>query len=134
MFKAFYLLAIAAFCLSFRSSEENFAGKIIYQYQFTDLAGKDITDKLAPYVGREQHYFINAGNYKSYDEHQNLMQLYNAATNQYYAVGKDKTAKKYDAAEGASQQFEVKHLTVKEKIAGYACKAVFYLQAVVLIN
>ncbi len=123
MRKTICLFTLLAVLFAFKSSEKDFAGKIVYQSKFTDLAGNDITDRMAAYLGREQHYYINGKNYKSYDEKENLTQLYQAATNTYYAVGKDKTAQKIDAATGASGKQTVKHLEGRERIAGYDCKA-----------
>lgn len=124
MKKTSFLFILAVLLFAFKSSEKDFTGKIVYQYKFKDLAGNDLTDRMAAYVGREQHYYINGKNYKAYDEKENLMQLYNSATNTYYAVAKDKTAQKMDAAQGASPKHEVKHLDEREQIAGYDCKAV----------
>lgn len=117
------LLILLAALVAFKSSEKDFTGKIVYQNKFTDLAGNDMTDRMAAFLGREQHYYINEKNYKSYDEKENLAQLYHAATNTYYAVGKDKTAQKIDAATGASGKQTIKHLEERERIAGYDCKA-----------
>lgn len=109
---------------SFISDKEIFVGKILYKYSFTDFKGNDITDKIAPYFGREQHYFIDNLNYKTYDEKNVLTQLYNSETNIYYSFSKDKTAKKYDGAVQTSQSFIVTKLNKKEKIAGYDCESI----------
>ena len=109
---------------SFTSDNETFVGKIIYKYSFTDLKGNDITDKLTPYFGREQQYFIDSWNYKAYDEKNAWMQLYNSETNSYYYFNKDNTVKKYDGATQTSQKFTVTKLDKKEKIAGYDCESI----------
>lgn len=126
MKKIIAFVAVLTCLSSFKGSEESFSGKILYQYTFTDLSGKDMTDKMTPFVGKEQHYFISGKNYKAYDENNNLTQLYNAETNTYYSVNKDKTAQKLDGATVTSQRFEVKvkNLAATEKIAGYDCKSV----------
>lgn len=109
---------------SFTTDKDGFAGKIIYKYSFTDLKGNDISDKVAPFLGREQHYYIDGKNYKAYDEKNNWMQLYNSATNKYYYFNKDKTAQQFDGAMVTSQKFEVTKLNKTEKVAGYDCQAI----------
>jgi gamma-glutamylcyclotransferase (GGCT)/AIG2-like uncharacterized protein YtfP len=118
-----YLLSFLLLLASFKENEKYFTGKLVYQYQFTDLTGNDITDKVAPYVGKEQHYFINEQNYKAYDEQENMVQLYHSSTNTYYAVDKTKRAQKIDASTLTSQKYTVKTLEIKETVAGYECKA-----------
>lgn len=62
----------------------NFQGFILYKYEFKDLKGNDITDKMAVDYGSEQHYYINLKNYKSLNQKQELTQLYNSESNKYY--------------------------------------------------
>lgn len=118
-------ITILTFVLtSFISDKDTFVGKILYKYSFTDLKGNDITDKIAPYFGREQHYFVDNSNYKAYDEKNAWMQLYNSETNSYYYFNKDNTAKKYDGATQTSKKFIVNKLDKKEKVAGYDCESI----------
>jgi hypothetical protein len=124
MRKLFIITILTVLLTSFNSDKETFVGKIIYNYSFTDLKGNDITGKIAPYLGREQHYFIDNLNYKAYDEKNEWMQLYNSETNSYYYFNKDNTAKKYDGAIQTSQKFKVTKLDKKEQIAGYDCESI----------
>lgn len=110
--------------MSFVSDEGTFVGKILYKYSFSDLKGNDITDRLAPYLGREQYYFIDNWNYKAYDENGGEMQLYNSETNSYYYFDKENAATKYDGATETSKKFKVIKLDKKETIAGYDCEAI----------
>lgn len=101
-----------------------FTGKIQYVYTFTNLQGKDITESSASSMGREQHYFVDDSNYKSYDEKNNLTQLYDSRSNTYYGFWKDKTAHRIDAMTRTSQQYQVTRLRQKETILGYECEAI----------
>lgn len=115
---------LAVLLTSFMMSEDFFTGKIIYQYSFTDLNGKDITDKMAPYYGREQHYYIDDENYKAYDENNNWVQLYHGETNTYFYFSKDKTAQKFSASMPTAQNIKVTRIDKKEKVCGYDCNAI----------
>jgi len=53
---------------SFNQTPKYFSGKIVYRYQLKNVNDSDITDALAKFIGKEQHYFINDINYKAYDE------------------------------------------------------------------
>ncbi|MGB4397885.1 MAG: DUF4412 domain-containing protein [Daejeonella sp.] len=75
-------------------------------------------------LGREQHYFVDDSNYKSYDEKNNLTQLYDSRSNTYYGFWKDKTAHRIDAMTRTSQQYQVTRLKQKETILGYECETI----------
>lgn len=107
--------------LSFAQPVKYFSGKIIYLYKFKDVKGNDITEAMSAILGKEQHYYINDKNYKAYDEKENLVQLYNSATNTYYQVTKDKKVHKVDASMVTSSIFTVKKLAETEKVANYLC-------------
>lgn len=117
-------LSILILVFSFSSDKNYFVGKIHYIYSFTDLNGNDITEKMAPFYGKEAYYYINEKNYKSTDEKNNFEQLYNSKTNLYYHFTVDNTAFKIDAATVTDKKFDVKKLNTKEKIAGYDCSAI----------
>ncbi|HBK89723.1 MAG: DUF4412 domain-containing protein [Cyclobacteriaceae bacterium] len=106
---------------SFAPDPNLFVGKIIYQNTFTDLKGNDITTQLAPYFGREQHYFIDGKNYKAYNESGNWVQLYQGATNSYFYFSTNKTAKRMDASLQTSTQFKITAMTGTGRVAGYDC-------------
>ncbi|MES2764761.1 MAG: DUF4412 domain-containing protein [Bacteroidota bacterium] len=117
---SFLILALS----SFTEEKDFFVGKILYKFSFVDLEGNNITDKLAPYFGHEQHYFINNTNYKAYDENNSWTQLYNSESNSYYSFKKDKTAKRFDGALQTSTLSTVMKLDTKETIAGYECESI----------
>ena len=108
---------------AFKSNEDFFNGKILYKYTFTDLQGNDINSKLVPYLGSEQHYFIDNKNYKSLNQNK-LQQLYNSETNNYYFFTDNNTAQKFDASKATSEKFNVTRIDKTEKVAGYDCKAI----------
>jgi len=87
-----------------------------------DSHGNDLNAQMTPYLGANQHYFINSRNYKSYSN-EKLKQLYNAETNTYYAVVND-TVSKVDGSESNSGKVKVKKLNYTENILGYTCQAV----------
>lgn len=111
-------------CISAIPGSSTFTGKIQYKYSFTDLQGNDITDKLGIKLGLEQHYFVNDSNYKSYDESNNIIQLYNGRTNTYYGFDNNKTARRIDGLYRSSQQYKITRLDKKEKILGYDCEGI----------
>lgn len=101
-----------------------FTGQIHYTYSFTDLEGRDITEKAAAVMGREQYYFVTDSSYKSYNEENVITQLYNSSSNTYYGFWKDKTASRIDALTRTSQQYKVTKLGKTETILGYDCMAI----------
>lgn len=123
MKKLVLLFAVFVILVAFQVNVKPFTGKILYKYSFTDLQGNDINGKLVPYLGSEQHYFIDNKNYKSlYQE--KLQQLYNSQTNAYYFIPDGKSAQKLDGSQPTSQTFKVTPLDITEKVAGYSCKAI----------
>ena len=121
MKKLVLLFAACIFLTAFQVNEKLFTGKIYYKYTFTDLQGNNINEQLEPYLGKEQNYFIDASNYKSYNQDK-LCQLYHSNTNSYYYIT-DNTAKKMDGSQVTSQKFIVTHLDKTEKVAGFVCKS-----------
>jgi hypothetical protein len=120
------LTAIALSAFAFDKKTNDAAIKIVYVNSFTDLEGNDLTAEMAPFFGRENHYFITNSNYKVYDENNKLLTLYTGSTNTYYSfIGQDdNAAEKTDAATGKSKRLHVKALPDKETICGYVCSAV----------
>lgn len=118
---------VVLFCLlliigsSFVPDTNLFVGKIVYQNTFTDLKGNDITARMAPYFGREQHYFTDGKNYKAYNESGFWVQLYQSASNSYFYFSTNKTAKKMDAGLQTSSQFKVTQMKETGRVAGYDC-------------
>lgn len=123
MRKILLLFTAVILLTSFRAGEKPFTGKILYKYSFTDLKGNDISDRLTPYVGSDQHYYIDSKSYKSYSENK-LQQLYHSTSNTYYAVSNGLNAQKISGSTQTSKKCIITPLNVTENVAGYACKAV----------
>lgn len=123
--KSFFNVCLFLFALSFTScSKKYFEGKILYKYQYIDKQGKDITEQMRPKEDVEQHYFINARNYKSKNDKGQLTQLYNSATNTYYFnVGLE--LQSVDAAEEFPKSYLFKHLSDTQSILAMPCQSVF---------
>jgi len=119
-----FLLAFIINCLPAFGQTSTFTGLIIYDYQFQNpVTGEDISEQLAQFLGKEQHYLINDHSYKSYDESGNLGQLYNSKTNKYYFVNHgDGQLMELDAANSSSENVSVHHLDETETILGMQCK------------
>ncbi|MEQ8526093.1 hypothetical protein [Gracilimonas sp.] len=112
------------FSSSIFAQSNSFTGKILYEYSFQKPDTKeDITDRLAPELGYEQHYFINSKNYKAYDENGNFVQSYNSETNKYYFL--DPLTDQIMVINGSiktSQNVKVTYLDDIEVIMGKKCK------------
>ncbi|MBL7768886.1 MAG: DUF4412 domain-containing protein [Flavipsychrobacter sp.] len=121
MKKTGILVLLLIIATSFQSVTGDFVGVIKIKHKYKDLEGKDITSRLAPYLGKEWEYSIDDKNYKSVNEAGNWVQLYNGESNVYYSFTKEKKASKYDAGATSSSKFEVTYLDRKEKVAGYIC-------------
>lgn len=117
-------LALAVLLTGFTTDNDPFVGKILYKFSFSDKDGNDITEKLAPHLGREQHYYINSENYKSHDENGDMGQLFRQETNMYYYFNKGKFVQEFDGATQTSQKHVVTKLNATENIAGYECAAI----------
>lgn len=116
-------LILIVFLSAFANAPSWFTGKIIYKYSFTDIEGRDISNKMAASFGLEQHYYADDKNYKALNEKQKYVQLYNSATNSYYHFTGN-IATKISADVITSKKVIVTTLELKENILGYACKAV----------
>lgn len=121
MKKTGILVLLFIIATSFQSVTGDFVGVIKIKHKYKDLEGKDITSRLAPYLGKEWEYSIDDKNYKSVNEAGNWVQLYNGESNVYYSFTKEKKASKYDAGATSSSKFEVTYLDRQEKVAGYIC-------------
>lgn len=124
MKKSLLVMSLALTLTSAITIISPFTGKIQYVYSFSDLQGKDITESAAVDMGLEQHFFVDDSNYKSYDEKNNLTQLYDSRNNTYFGFWKDKTAHRIDAMTRTSQQYQITRLKHKETILGYDCEAI----------
>jgi len=90
--------------------------------QYVDKQGKDITTQLKKEGGNEEHYFINASNYKSLNERNELTQLYNSSTNTcYLSVGME--LEKIDASVNFPKTFKATFKHKTELILDYECKS-----------
>ncbi|GGF10562.1 hypothetical protein [Hymenobacter cavernae] len=123
-FNLVLIIALAVTLSAFTSGEKFFSGRIIYKNSFTNLQGDDISDKLAPFFGAEQHYYISGPNYKAYNEKQQLLQLYTGANNEYIYFKDGQVAQKFDAAKPSSTDTKVTPLAQTATVLGHPCKAV----------
>jgi hypothetical protein len=114
---------ILLFAVSFaliNCSKSSFQGKILYRYQYLDKQGKDVTNQMKQDGDTEQHYFINPANYKSFNQRNELTQLYNSSTNMYYFnVGLE--LQHIDASKAFPKEFKATMKTGKQPILGYSC-------------
>jgi len=122
--KSLLLFLAIIYCLPAFGQTNSFTGLIIYDYQFQNpVTGEDISEQMAHFLGKEQHYYINDHSYKSYNENGNLGQLYNSKTNKYYFVNPGSgQLMELDAANSSSEKVSVHHLDETETILGMQCK------------
>ena len=125
MKKILFLLVMTFTLFSFNRKNETFTGKIVYENTFTNSRHKDVTNRMAPFYGKQNNYFISGGNYKAYNENNDLLFLYNGSTNIYYnwELGK-KTAVKFNAEMGATKKWEIKTRSEIDIICGYECASI----------
>lgn len=125
MKKLIFIALIVAWLPAFGQSN-NFTGKIIYEYQFQEpQTEKDITNQMSQSFGKEQHYFVNAHNYKAYDENGKLKQLYNSDTNKYYFENPNTgQLMVLDAKTTIAEIVSVQHSDETKEILGRLCKKV----------
>ena len=121
MRKLFITIVLSVVLFNSEALAENFVGKILYKNSFTDLKGNDITSRLAPVLGLEQHYFTDGENYKALDEKNNWLQLFLGKSNSYYFFSANKSAQKIDVSAISPQKIKIIKLDQTEKIAGYNC-------------
>jgi hypothetical protein len=105
------------------NSNENFTGKILYKYVFTDnKTGADLTNAMGDVVGTEQHYYINSSNYKANDQNGDLKQLYNSSDNTYYYTDPyTKEILNVDASFNMSEIISITEMEDTETILGRVC-------------
>ena len=125
MKKLIYFIFIVIWTPAF-GQDNYYSGKIIYEYKFLDLeTGENITEKMSPKMGKEQHYFINAENYKAYDENGRLKQLYNGKNNSYYFKNPNTgELMVMNARNQLSKVTEIKHSEATKEILGRTCRKV----------
>jgi hypothetical protein len=115
-------LCLGVLILFASCSKNYFEGKILYEYQYTDKQGNDITNRMKQEGDVEQHYFINPRNYKSKNQKGQLTQLYNSSTNKYYYnLGLE--LEEVDAGKEFPKSFESKSLPGKQIILDMPCKS-----------
>ncbi len=122
--RKFQVLFLFIICISCKRETEFFTGEILYNYSFSELNGKDITEQMVRYYGRENHFFINAKNYKSYNENSKITGLYNSSSNTYYMFLENNSVEKLDASKVTTSSPLVTKLPEKEKVLGYECSAI----------
>lgn len=109
---------------SFKNANKYFTGKITYANTFVGVTDENLLKQIKASIGEQQLYYINAANYKSYYRENELMQLYNSATNTYYAnPNRDNNIMVIDATK-ATENCTVTPGTTTETILGYPCQSV----------
>ncbi|HEX8333912.1 MAG TPA: DUF4412 domain-containing protein [Segetibacter sp.] len=123
--RKFLFLVTYIIIVSFSGHDTPFSGRIVSINTFTDLHLNNIGKQLYPYFGKELYYYIDSKNYKTYNERQQLMYLYNSATTTHYSFDKkSKTASKNDVTLKSTTPTIFTKLPNKETIAGYECEAI----------
>ena len=102
----------------------HFSGKIVYEYQFLNSDdSEDITERIAPILGREQHYYIHNDSYKAFDENDNFGQLYNGSDNTYYYLSPNsENVMQTNASLQTSEVVSITHTNETAVILGIRCK------------
>ena len=122
MSKLFFTSILCFFLISMAADDKKFVGEILYKNSFTDLKGNDLTQRLAPVLGLEQHYYTDGVNYKATDEKRDWRHLFLQKSKTYFYFNADKSAHKISVADIAQQNVKITKLDTREKIAGFDCK------------
>ncbi|GAB2968648.1 hypothetical protein GCM10027048_44440 [Hymenobacter coalescens] len=122
MKKTFILGLLFVALAAFRAAAPTFEGRIVYQYSFADLQGQDITAKMTPFFGAQQHYYVKGAAYKAYNEQNEWVQLYEPGPNRYHYFTGGKLAQSFAAGDAASQA-KTTALKTSETILGRRCQA-----------
>jgi hypothetical protein len=117
------LYILAFFTLQAQAQDLPFEGLIIYQYQYYDLDGNDITAEKGRPGDMEQHYYINNGNYYSHNESGIFKQLFNSSNNEYY-INFDNSIYMIDASVSFSDTVNVEFMEDTLEILGLQCRTV----------
>lgn len=117
------LLFIAFSFISLPFFSQNFEGYILYNYQYLDSKGNDVTEQVREEKVMQLHYYINDNNYKGIDDKYQLVQLYNARTNIYYY----QAGNKFKFMNGGSEHpkdFNIESVSDTLSVLGYLCKSI----------
>jgi hypothetical protein len=109
---------------SFKNADNYFSGKITYTNTIVGVSDETLLKQIKASLGEEQLYYINSANYKSYFKENELMQLYNSATNTYYANPQRNNEIMVIDASKATENCTVTPGTATETILGYPCQSV----------
>jgi len=121
--KIIHLLLFISFIYNLNG--QAFEGYIMYEYQYIDSLGEDVTAQLSPSMGSEQHYFIDSSNYVALNENEELIQLYNSATNTYYFVIEGQI-KSLSASFQYPKNTVIEKSEVSDTIIDFDCNAVVF--------
>ncbi len=118
--KKIFLFFCSIIFLASCATTSPFQGRIVYQYQYLDKSGKNVSDQMKE-MDTEQRYYINPANYKSYNQKGELTQLYNSTSNKYfYSVGME--LETIDASTPSPKNFFAEDKKGEEKILDHPCK------------
>ncbi len=119
-------------CVLGTLAQSSFQGRILYQNKFLLPNGQDITESASKIMGTQQDYYINANNYKSILNGQQVnMQLYNSRDNKYYNIDCNKTAQSFDAATETGKVEKIEKLDGPFDILGRKCKGLIMTKGLV---
>lgn len=124
MRRSLFLLLSCVFSIQSIGQDLSFQGKITYKFEFIKTeTGEDLSSQLGPYLGMEQHYFVNEHNYKAFTEKGVLTQLYIGQTNKFYFVNPmDQSVMELDARENPTPLAKIETFEGSERIADIDCR------------
>ncbi|MGI4875738.1 MAG: hypothetical protein ACRYFX_31665 [Janthinobacterium lividum] len=94
-----------------------FGGRIVYENEFQTLAGETLYFAVKP----KNWLYIQGNNFKFYDRHQKMQQLYLGHENRFYRFEKGQAVRVTDTAHPVAQAVPT-YLTTTATILGYRCQ------------
>ena len=101
-----------------------FGGRIVYENECQTLAGETLYFAVKP----KNWFYIQGSNFKYYDRHQKLQQLYRGSENRFYRFEKGQAVLVADTACPAAGA-ALTYLTTTATILGYRCQVLQLVQA-----
>jgi hypothetical protein len=103
---------------------KEFSGRITYVQRYANpQTGAELKDLGGEPLDREQIYEIDGRNYRSFNEHGRLIQLYRAEENAYYFVRRGEPIKR-DAAEEIAPVLGVRQVGETVTVLGRRCRRI----------